>query len=192
MHATPRGARTSSARIRASPGAVIGIIIPVVLLDGFVVLGLPPFLRQVAVARGADWHGLFQPTAQKDAGPMTSRNDQTMARLGGDEFAIMATSFSDPTQAGRIAERVVEAMRTENENASTPIALISTSIGVAVFPTDAADRMSSMSHTDTALYRAKAEGRERTASSRAQCADRSATAVSTCCRAMSKAAAAHG
>ena len=30
-------------------GTVIGIIIPVVLLDGFVVLGLPPFLQQVAV-----------------------------------------------------------------------------------------------------------------------------------------------
>jgi ribose transport system permease protein len=30
-------------------GTLIGIIIPVVLLDGFVVLGLPPFLQQVAV-----------------------------------------------------------------------------------------------------------------------------------------------
>ena len=30
-------------------GTVIGISIPVVLLDGFVVLGLPPFWQQVAV-----------------------------------------------------------------------------------------------------------------------------------------------
>jgi ribose transport system permease protein len=30
-------------------GSLIGIIIPVVLLNGFVVLGLPPFWQQVAV-----------------------------------------------------------------------------------------------------------------------------------------------
>jgi ribose transport system permease protein len=30
-------------------GTLIGTIIPVVLLDGFVVLGLPPFWQQVAV-----------------------------------------------------------------------------------------------------------------------------------------------
>ena len=30
-------------------GTVIGIIIPVILLDGFVVLGLPPFWQEVAV-----------------------------------------------------------------------------------------------------------------------------------------------
>jgi ribose transport system permease protein len=30
-------------------GTLIGIIIPVMLLDGFVVLGLPPFWQQVAV-----------------------------------------------------------------------------------------------------------------------------------------------
>jgi diguanylate cyclase (GGDEF)-like protein len=84
---------------------------------------------------------------------------QMMARLGGDEFAIIAPGLSDPTQAGRIAERVLESLRAENENSATATALISTSIGIAIFPTDAADRTSLMSHADTALYRAKAEGR---------------------------------
>jgi diguanylate cyclase len=84
---------------------------------------------------------------------------QMMARLGGDEFAIIAPGLSDAMQAGRMAERVLEALRAENENSATATALISTSIGIAIFPADATDRTSLMSHADTALYRAKAEGR---------------------------------
>lgn len=86
------------------------------------------------------------------------RKGQIMARLGGDEFAIIAPGLSDPTQAGRIAERVIEGLRVGNDGASTD-ALVSTSIGIAIFPGDGADRASLMSHADTALYRAKAEGR---------------------------------
>ncbi len=89
----------------------------------------------------------------------TLRNGQIMARLGGDEFAIIAPGLNGPTQAGRIAEGVLEALRTENENSADAAALISTSIGIAIYPVDADDRTSLMSHADTALYRAKAEGR---------------------------------
>ena len=89
----------------------------------------------------------------------TLREGQLMARLGGDEFAIIAPGLSDPTQAGRIAEDLLGALRVENEAASSGAALISTSIGIAIFPTDAADGASLMRHADTALYRAKAEGR---------------------------------
>ena len=87
------------------------------------------------------------------------RNNQIIARLGGDEFAILAPGLSDPMQAGRIAESVLDALRIENENSLTAAALISTSIGIAIFPADALDRTSLLSHADTALYRAKAEGR---------------------------------
>jgi diguanylate cyclase (GGDEF)-like protein/PAS domain S-box-containing protein len=87
------------------------------------------------------------------------RDGQMMARLGGDEFAIIAPGLGNPAQAGRIAESVFEALREENEAVSTGAALISTSIGIAIFPADAADRMSLMSHADTALYGAKADGR---------------------------------
>jgi len=82
-----------------------------------------------------------------------------MARLGGDEFAIVAPGLSDPGQAMRIAENVLEALRVESEISSTTTGMVSTSIGIALFPADASDRASLMSHADTALYRAKAEGR---------------------------------
>jgi diguanylate cyclase (GGDEF)-like protein/PAS domain S-box-containing protein len=83
---------------------------------------------------------------------------QMMARLGGDEFAIIAPDLDDPKQAGRIAENLIEALRLENEGSTTG-AQIATSIGIALFPSDADDRRSLLTHADTALYRAKTDGR---------------------------------
>jgi diguanylate cyclase len=84
--------------------------------------------------------------------------NQTMGRLGGDEFAILATNLDNPRSASRIATSVIEALRVESESAATPT-VISTSIGIAIFPADATDRRGLLTHADTALYRAKADGR---------------------------------
>lgn len=100
---------------------------------------------------------LLQKVAQ--AASKVLRKGQLMARLGGDEFAIIAPGLGNPLQAGRIAESVLDALRAENESASTTEGMISTSIGIAVYPSDASDRTVLMSHADTALYRAKADGR---------------------------------
>ena len=83
---------------------------------------------------------------------------QMIARLGGDEFAVILPAISGPTVAGRVAENILEAIRVENER-STGAALGSTSIGIAICPDDATDRHALLSHADTALYRAKADGR---------------------------------
>jgi diguanylate cyclase (GGDEF)-like protein len=88
----------------------------------------------------------------------TLRDDQMLARLGGDEFAVIAPGLSEPAQAGRIAETIIEAFRLENATAPNG-GLISGSIGIAIYPGDAVDSESLMSHADTALYRAKVEGR---------------------------------
>jgi diguanylate cyclase (GGDEF)-like protein len=84
--------------------------------------------------------------------------DQLAARLGGDEFAIILPAISGPLAAGRVAESVLEALRADNHR-STTAALVSTSIGIALYPDDATDRHALLSHADTALYRAKADGR---------------------------------
>jgi diguanylate cyclase len=84
------------------------------------------------------------------------KKDQVVARIGEDEFAIIAPQLSDPIQAGRIAQSVLETLRKESEGLSN--VGISTSIGIAIFPLDAAGRTSLMSHADTALCCAKAEG----------------------------------
>ncbi len=82
---------------------------------------------------------------------------QMMARLGGDEFAILA-SFEHAVGAGRLAEAVLEALRQRNLDApGSP--MVATSIGIAIYPDDATDRATLLSYADTALYRAKSEGR---------------------------------
>ena len=80
-----------------------------------------------------------------------------MARLGGDEFAILMPRIANPAAAGRLAETILEALRAKSDAPETNS--ISTSIGIAVYPDDAADRETLLSHADTALYRAKSEGR---------------------------------
>jgi diguanylate cyclase len=81
---------------------------------------------------------------------------QLLARLSGDEFAIMVPGLSNPAGAGRIADNVLTALRTTAEDTDLPIG---TSIGIAICPEDATDRQALLSHADTALYRAKKEGR---------------------------------
>ena len=83
---------------------------------------------------------------------------QMVARIGGDEFVIIAPSLSDPAVAGQIAENIMEAFRVENEK-SADGSLALGSMGIAIYPNDALDCDALMSHADTALYRAKAEGR---------------------------------
>jgi diguanylate cyclase len=80
-----------------------------------------------------------------------------MARLGGDEFAILMPGVKNPAAAGRLAEAILEALHAPSDAPETNG--ISTSIGIAICPDDAADRESLLSHADTALYRAKTDGR---------------------------------
>ena len=82
---------------------------------------------------------------------------QMVARLGGDEFAILMPGVKNPAAAGRLAENVLEALRAASDKPETNA--ISTSIGIAICPADAMDRESLLSHADTALYRAKTDGR---------------------------------
>jgi diguanylate cyclase (GGDEF)-like protein/PAS domain S-box-containing protein len=82
---------------------------------------------------------------------------QVMARLGGDEFAILMPGVANPAAAGRLAETILEALRITSDAPETNS--ISASIGIALCPDDATDRQALLTHADTALYRAKAEGR---------------------------------
>jgi diguanylate cyclase (GGDEF)-like protein/PAS domain S-box-containing protein len=86
------------------------------------------------------------------------RGHELVARLGGDEFAVVQAGGEQPGHAGLLARRVIEAL-------AEPFALgadtvrISASVGVALFPADAADAETLIKNADMALYRAKADGR---------------------------------
>jgi diguanylate cyclase len=82
---------------------------------------------------------------------------QMMARLGGDEFAILVPGIVNPAAASNLAEKIMEALRASGDTPETNS--ISASIGIAICPGDAAGREALLSHADTALYRAKTDGR---------------------------------
>ena len=83
--------------------------------------------------------------------------NQLMARLGGDEFAILMPC-DHAVAAGRLAEAVLDALRAENLDMAGPT--IATSVGIAIYPDNADERALLLSYADTALYRAKSEGRD--------------------------------
>ena len=80
------------------------------------------------------------------------------ARLGGDEFAVLVPDAGEPAVAGRLALDILAALAELNVGRDSGPAL-ATSIGVALFPGDGEDRQHLLNAADTALYRAKAEGR---------------------------------
>jgi diguanylate cyclase (GGDEF)-like protein len=86
------------------------------------------------------------------------REEDTICRQGGDEFAIALT---DVDSAAKVAQAVERIMTLSNRRASIdghelPMSM---SVGIAMFPQDGADFESLMQCADTAMYRAKASGR---------------------------------
>jgi diguanylate cyclase (GGDEF)-like protein len=87
-----------------------------------------------------------------------SGEGDVVARLGGDEFAVLLTQVSEPQQAHRVAERILEALRKPfmiggHEN------FISASVGLAHYPEDGEDVDSLLCNADAAMYTVKAQGR---------------------------------
>ena len=87
-----------------------------------------------------------------------TREEDTIARLGGDEFAIIQIGVPQPEGARALASRLVEAFETVFGPASGNPS-IGVSIGIALSPADTIDADVILNHADTALYRAKNEGR---------------------------------
>lgn len=86
------------------------------------------------------------------------RDSDVVARLSGDEFALLQRSADQPAHALRLSERVSNSLR-------EPIRLghaevhVSVSIGVALHPRDGSTVEELLRNADTALYRAKADGK---------------------------------
>ena len=86
------------------------------------------------------------------------REIDTVARLGGDEFAIIQADTQKPTDAERLARRIVECLAEPYEFDGQRI-VIGASVGISLAPHDGASGEKLLKNADVALYRAKAEGR---------------------------------
>ncbi len=86
------------------------------------------------------------------------RVTDTVARMGGDEFCILLEDISEAEEAAIIAERVTKACEAPFEVAGS-LVHVSTSIGIAIFPTDCNDGEGLVKSADVAMYEAKESGR---------------------------------
>ena len=90
----------------------------------------------------------------------TLRGADTVARLGGDEFVLLLGDLSQAQEATALLERVLREVSQPMALAAGP-AQVGISIGVTLFPNDAAGPEDLLKHADMALYLAKAKGKGR-------------------------------
>lgn len=88
------------------------------------------------------------------------RQTDMVARFGGDEFAILLDAIENPSDAIRVAEKVQQAIsapfKLHNHDAVT-----TASIGIALSTSDYSEAEDMIRDADTAMYRAKDQGKAR-------------------------------
>ena len=82
----------------------------------------------------------------------------TLARLGGDEFGVLAEHCQDLGQAGKLAQGIIDRMREPFVFEGHRL-FISVSAGISLFPSDALSAEQLLRNADSALYKAKSNGR---------------------------------
>lgn len=89
------------------------------------------------------------------------RATDTLARIGGDEFVAILPGLGHVQDAERVAEDIVSVLQRPFELAGGAQGTISGSVGIALYPSDAADAEELLRHADQAMYAAKNSGRNR-------------------------------
>ncbi|HEX7646133.1 MAG TPA: bifunctional diguanylate cyclase/phosphodiesterase, partial [Noviherbaspirillum sp.] len=98
------------------------------------------------------------------------RKEDTVARLGGDEFAIVSAQANPVAEAAMLAQKLVSLIA-QPIMISGQLLTISASVGIGMFPEDAADPATLAKCADMAMYGAKQSGRNAYAFYTAQMTD---------------------
>jgi len=101
---------------------------------------------------------LLQAAAERLAASV--RRSDTVARFGGDEFAVLLDSLEDSRNAADVAQKLIATMDHPFEVGGHQL-YASVSIGISCFPADGTECETLFKNADTAMYRAKAEGRNK-------------------------------
>lgn len=88
------------------------------------------------------------------------RETDTAARRGGDEFVVVCEGLSDPCAADLVADRIDRALAVPLTVGGTQVQ-VTASVGVATAAGAAAHPESLLREADTAMYRAKTNGKDR-------------------------------
>ncbi|EPN14376.1 sensory box/GGDEF domain/EAL domain-containing protein, partial [Pseudomonas syringae pv. actinidiae ICMP 18804] len=88
-----------------------------------------------------------------------SDNEMTVARLGGDEFALLVKNCPQMVQAAALAQQVIEVLKAPFTIAAHQL-FVTASIGISLYPGDALSAEQLLRNADSALFKAKSEGRD--------------------------------
>jgi diguanylate cyclase (GGDEF)-like protein/PAS domain S-box-containing protein len=86
------------------------------------------------------------------------RSGDTVGRFGGDEFGAIVTDLAKPGDAGVVAQKVLDALA-QPFKLDAHETYVSASIGITLFPADGDNPEALVMNADTAMYRAKEQGR---------------------------------
>jgi diguanylate cyclase (GGDEF)-like protein len=88
------------------------------------------------------------------------REGDVVGRIGGDEFVVLIEEFGEPAQLALVARKILETM-------AQPVAVrgeecrVTASVGISAYPQDGKDSQTLLKNADSAMYRAKEQGKNR-------------------------------
>ena len=88
------------------------------------------------------------------------RKGDTVARFGGDEFVLILPDLEVIEDAIQVAQKIVDSFR-KPFLIDTHQLVVTTSIGIAIYPNDGTDEGILLKNADIAMYQAKQTGRDR-------------------------------
>lgn len=88
------------------------------------------------------------------------RREDLVARLGGDEFVCLLPGVEHRDQVAQVAQKIITALSRPFDVDGHELSACA-SIGISLFPDDGSDGDTLIKHADSAMYRAKEQGRNR-------------------------------
>ncbi len=89
------------------------------------------------------------------------RESDTVARVGGDEFVVLLPVIEAAPNALRVAQKIHDALVQPFTLSAGQTVSISSSTGIAIYPEHGSNEAELTQNADTAMYQAKAAGRDR-------------------------------
>ncbi len=87
------------------------------------------------------------------------REGDTVARFGGDEFTLLIPRIDHIDDAAKIAQKILETLKIPFSISDHEL-FVTTSVGISIYPNDGGDPETLVRNADSAMYRAKDQGRD--------------------------------
>ncbi|WP_027405112.1 EAL domain-containing protein [Aquaspirillum serpens] len=86
------------------------------------------------------------------------RDSDTVARLGGDEFTVILEDIRDIQSIAQVAKKIIDSLAGMMRIGEHDV-YVTASVGISVYPEDGQDVQTLLMNADTAMYRAKEQGK---------------------------------